>query len=249
MRLMPDIKLTRDEYLNFIHNCKKDEGGESFICKGNRPDTLYKLYIDYIAYLPTYLSDNKYKKLLALYEKPLEHSVQPLSTISLNGELVGYEMTYDENDISLEKISLPRRHLIKCLKQTSEILKYYESHDITYGDVKSNNILINKKTHQAKFCDMDNIRLGEYPIDLINDYVDSIITSPDDIDASVDAYMHNLMTIQKLNDPQLTYDQILYNLSEGKYRRTYKKEAHEVLRAMASPEHFNGEYIAQYIKR
>ena len=63
---------------------------------------------------------------------------------------------------------------------------------------------------------MDNIRLGEHPIDLLNDYVDSIYVGDGSIDSSVDAYMHNLMTLQKLNSPGITYDEIIYRLADKK---------------------------------
>lgn len=249
MQRMPNIKLTREEYDIMANYCRFNSGGEGIIFKSQRPNTLYKVFVDYETTTPVGMSDNKYQKVLSLYERQLQGGTQPLSTISLDGELIGYEMTYDEDDESLDKIILPRRQLIVCLKQASEILKYYASEDITYGDVKSNNILVNRRTHQVKFCDMDNIRLGEHQIDLLNDYVDSFITCSADIDASVDAYMHNLMTLQFLNAPTLDYDQILYNLSEGKYQRSYKKEAKPTLETMASSEPFTGEYIIQYVKR
>ena len=249
MQRMPNINLTPEEYKMMVDYCRLERGGEGIICKGMRPDTLYKIFVEYDTTTPTGLSDNKFKKIVALHENRIENSVQPLSTISLNGDIIGYEMTYDEDDISFDKMFLFRRQLIRALKETSEILKYFASQDITYGDVKANNILINRKTKKAKFCDMDNIRYKEYPIDLLSDHVDSFITLPGDLEEKADAYMHNLMTLQMLNSPNLTYDEILYQLSEGKFPRCYKKQARETLATMASSEPFTGEYIAQYIKR
>lgn len=249
MRIMPNIKLTSEEY-DQITKCNRIAyGGEGIICTGPNPNSLYKIFVEYETTNPTGMSDNKHEKVKELYQRQLDHSVQPLSTISLNGELIGYEMTYDQDDISLERIFLFRHQLIRCLKETSEILKYYASQDITYGDVKANNILINRRTKKSKFCDMDNIRLGAYPIDLLNDYVDSIYVGDGSIDSSVDAYMHNLMTLQKLNSPGITYDEIMYRLADKKYHKKYKKEAHDSLETMASPKPFIGEYIAPYIKR
>ena len=62
-------------------------------------------------------------------------------------------------------------------------------------------------------------------------------------------YMHNLMTLQKLNSPGITYDEIIYRLADKKYHRSYKEGAHYSLETMASTEPFVGEYIAPYIKR
>ena len=249
MRIMPNIKLTEEVYRQIATQNKIAFGGEGIICRGENPNSIYKIFVEYDTINPVGMSDNKHSKVKELYQRQLEHSVQPLSTISLNGELIGYEMTYDEDDISLERISLFRHQLIRSLKETGEILKYYASQDITYGYVKANNILINKKTKKAKFCDMDNIRLGQYPIDLLNDYVDSIYVGDGSIDESVDAYMHNLMTLQKLNSPGITYDEIIYRLADKKYHKNYKEGAHHSLETMASSEPFVGEYIAPYIKR
>lgn len=249
MKNMPNIKLTPEEYRIMTTYCHYGSGGEGIICRSQRPDTLYKIFVEYETTTPVGLSDNKYKKILSLYERKLKGSVQPLSTVSLNGELIGYEMTFDEDDMPLDKIFLFRRSLIKVLQDTTDILKYFDSEDITYGDVKANNILVNTRTHEAKFCDMDNVRLGENPIDLLSDHVDSIITTEADINASVDAYMHNLMTLQYLNDPEATYDQILSNIQKGKYKRAYKKEARQTLTSMTTPEQFTGEYLAPYVKK
>lgn len=249
MKIMPNIKLTQEEYEQIATQNKVAFGGEGIICKGENPNSLYKIFVEYDTITPVGMSDNKHEKIKELYQRQLEHAVQPLSTISLNGDLIGYEMTYDQDDISLERIFLFRHQLIRCLKETSEILKYFSSEDITYGDVKANNILINRRTKKAKFCDMDNIRLGEHPIDLLNDYVDSIYVGNGSIDSSVDAYMHNLMTLQKLNSPGITYDEIIYRLADKKYHRSYKEGAYYSLETMASTEPFVGEYIAPYIKR
>lgn len=249
MQRMPNIKLTAEEYRIMIDYCRLARGGEGIVCKGMRPDTLYKIFVEYDTTTPIGLPDNKFKKIVALHEKRLENSVIPLSTISLNGDLIGYEMTYDEDDISLDQIFLFRGQLIKTLKETSEILKYFASQDVTYGDVKANNILINRKTHQAKFCDMDNVRYKEFPIDLLSDHVDSFITLPGDLEEKADAYMHNLMTLQMLNAPDSDYDKILYLLAKGKFQNKYKKQARNALATMVSSESFTGEYIAPYIKR
>lgn len=249
MKSMPNINITRQQYDQMLSYNRIVGGGEGIIFTTPNPNSVYKIFRDYETSLPVPMSDNKYKKIKELYQRQLEYSVHPISTISMGGELVGYEMTKDEYDISLGKIRLSRRKLIECLQKTSEILKYFASEGIVYGDVKANNILVNMKTRKIKFCDMDNIQLGEYPIDLINDYVDSIIDSPADITPAVDAYMHNLMTLQMLNSPGITYDEIIYKLTDQKYHKKYKKEAHRALSTMASSEPFTGEYIAPYIKR
>lgn len=245
---IPNIKLTGKEYNKLVFQTKIYTGGEGIICLSAK-NSLYKIFTEYQSKIPIGLSDNKYSKIKELYSNPIEYMIRPLSTISLDGELIGYEMTYDKDDIDLYNAKINKKQLITSLQQTSEILKYFASRDITYGDVKANNILLNKKTGQLKFCDIDNIRLGEYPIDLLHDQIDSIVLDLDAIDETVDMYMHNLMTLQLLHDPKYDYDEILYNLSEGKYKEYYEKAAQETLDSMTEPAKFTKEYIIQYIKR
>lgn len=245
---IPNIKLTDKEYNRLIFQSKVYTGGEGIICFSEK-DTLYKIFTEYQSKIPTGLSDNKYSKIKELYSNPPEYMIRPLSTISLDGELIGYEMTYDKNDIDLYRSKTNKSQLITALQQTSEILKYFASRAITYGDVKANNILLNKKTGKISFCDIDNIRLGEYPIDLLHDQIDSIVLDLDNIDETVDIYMHNLMTLQLLHNPTHDYDEILYSLSEGKYKEYYEKAAQETLDSMTNPAIFTKEYIIQYIKR
>lgn len=249
MTRMPNIELSPKDYKLMVDYCGFSGGGESSIYKSMRPDTLYKIFIDEQTGEPIGLSDNKLKKLLELYQRQLDNFVQPISTISLNGELIGYEMSYDKDDIILSQKVLRRRHLIEILKQTSAILHSLAEQDITYGDVKGNNILINKKTRQITFCDIDNMRIGEYPVDLLNDYAAEIVSSKEFVDERVDQYLHNLMTLQMLNASSCTYDDILYDLSEGHFRKYYTSEAQETLATMASPKPFKGGYIAPYIKK
>lgn len=94
MKIMPNIKLTQEEYEQIATQNKIAFGGERIICKGENPNSLYKIFVEYDTITPVGMSDNKHEKIKELYQRQLEHAVQPLSTISLNGDLIGYEMTY-----------------------------------------------------------------------------------------------------------------------------------------------------------
>ena len=249
MKRMPNIKLTRKEYDQIAKNQRFDKGCEGIICQGFRDDTLYKIFVEYDTIEPIQLPDNKHKKILSLYERNIDHTVQPVSTISLDGQLIGYEITHDKDDINLDTISLSRKLMIQSLKESRNILRYFDSQDITFVDVKGSNILVNRKNHQVTFCDIDNMRVGQYPVDLLNDYVDSFIETESDIDGKVDAYMHNLLTIQKLQKPKLDYNKIICNIEAGKYKGLSEKDVASIIDGMDSYSNFTGEYIIEYIKR
>ena len=248
MGLMPNIKITEADFQILRHAGEVATGGEATICRSDHPDTLFKIFLGTDEHLPGIMNDNKYKKILNQYNNPLEHSVRPLSTISLNGELVGYEMTYDADDEILSS-TLPRSELIEYLRQTKNILEYYASKDIIYGDIKRNNILVNRKTQTAKFCDMDNIQLGEYPIDLVGYDLACFRNDHGIIDDTTDAYFHNLLTLEQLTYPEKSFQSILYTLSRRNYPKRYQKSARRILDSMVRAENFQGEYVIQYVKK
>ena len=248
MKLMPNIKISEDEYQILRYAGEMETGGEAIICKSNRKDTLFKIFLGNEEDYPGIMNDNKFRKVLSQYNNPLQHSVAPLSTITLNGELIGYEMTYDEDDEILSS-TIPRQELIEYLRQTKKILEYYDSKDIIYGDIKSNNILVNRKTHTAKFCDMDNIQLGEYPIDLIGYDLACFQNEHGSIDETTHAYFHNLLTLEQLTYPEKTFQSILYTLSRRTYPKKYQKSVRRILDTMVRAENFQGEYIVQYVKK
>lgn len=181
MRNLPNINFSLEE-IDQIVSRDKIKGGEAYVCTSENPNTLYKIFYqddeqDPISYdydsNPISLTSkivtmpyNKLRKLEKLYQMQLEHSVRPVSTISVNGELVGYEMTRDKSDIVLMPHKMSDSELLRYLRQTKDILEYFSYHGIIYGDVAPRNILINTKTRTAKFCDIDNIRLGSYDFDV-----------------------------------------------------------------------------------
>lgn len=264
MTLLRDIKLTSTEVDDLMKNQRFSIGGESVICHSDNPRTLYKIFA-----VPRYnrtiieMPENKFSKVKELYQKKLKSSVQPVSTISMDGRLIGYEMTYDPSFISLEKANLSRKETIKVLKKTRDILLYFDSQDVTYSDIKSDNILVNPKTKEVMFCDMDNTRIGQYPVDIKCFNLMRFYEIYGKIDNVVQAYMHNLLTLEQLgfkDEMMITCDQlhggaaanyhnIVLALRRGERPTRFKQKAQETFDSMTSPTTFNGEYVIQYVKR
>ena len=250
MKRMPNIDLTKEEYIE-IQKRKVAEGGEAIICRSFSEDTLYKLFVDFRRNLVS-MSDNKYNKVVGIHQKNLESCVRPLSTISYDGKVVGYETTWDKYDVGLDMLTnLSRKETIKVLRSLKNILVYLDSKDITYGDIKEDNILFNLKTHQIKLCDIDNVRLGDYPVDLRNFSLNKYYQSRGEIDAGADAYMHNLLTIRNLyyQNPYIYDTDIIRDLRNEIYPTKFKEGAIPIFASMPDLEKFNGEYVIDYIKR
>ena len=99
---------------------------------------------------------------------------------------------------------------------------------------------------------MDNARIGEYGIDLKNSNLMRYYERYGQMDETVDAYMHNLLTLQQLDFkdyiPQY-YSDILLAIKRGPQPTGFKQAARPIIESMPYPEQFTGDYIAKYIKR
>lgn len=249
MKRMPNIELTDQELDLIIEDGKFDYGGEAIVCRNNNPHTLYKIFTHPGADVATIMPDNKYQKILELYNHPLEDTVSPLSTLTNRGYLIGYEMTFDEDDLALINAEMPDREREHFLRVTSRILQYYAERDITYGDVKDDNILINRKKGTAKFCDIDNMRTGQYPIDIMGHGLTEYFDAVRHIDEKADAFMHNLLFLEQLKYNNLSHKAILNRLAVHPLMPEFPDEVQDIIASLSTPEKFQGEYAIQYIKK
>lgn len=247
MKRMPNLKITKEEYQNLQRNFT-NRGAEGLICFSGKENTIYKIFQSNNQDIP--VSFNKQQKIIELYQKDLDYTVKPISTISCAGEMIGYEMTYNPFDQALESLpSLPRKDLIKILKKVKIALLYLQSKDITYGDVTDSNILVNTKNGTITFCDIDNMRVGSHPIDVKGYALSRYYEQVGLIDAKADAYMHNLLTIKTLSGRDLYESEIIKDLRKGIYPTKYKNTAKPIFASMTVPESFSGEYLIDHIKR
>lgn len=260
MKRLPNININ-ESTLKRILKTRISSGGEAIICRSFKSNSLFKIMVDtsYKRYCDSFgmpssfdkimMSDQKFEKIKILYELQLENSVQPLSTLTMNDRLIGYEMTYDKNDISLASVKTSRYELIHFLMKSSEVLQYYNRNNIVYGDVSSNNLLINRATGMVKFCDMDNIWIYGLPNDAMgrNLLVYNLLGGPLQY---TDAYMHNVMTLENFqNNPLAFMLEGVPALVKKDYSSYLTNDAKKTLTSMESPTGFNGEYVIQYVKK
>lgn len=239
MKRMPNIKLTREEFERLLKHKIIGSGSEAMVYRTEKQNTAYKIFG--INSKTAKMSDNKAKKIIELYQMAPEHITSPISTISLDGRLIGYEMTYDPEDKKFNPFALSRPEVIHFLKSTKDILEAFASEDITYGDVAGRNILINPRTGSIKFCDIDNIRLGEYPIDLIGNILGKY-TKVRGVDDATDAYMHSVMTLN-------SFDLDEEECSQEEFAWHFTQKGTKILRQIREKTTYNGEYIVQYVKK
>ena len=258
MRTLPNLKLTEKE-INLLLQNPISDGSEGIICQGTNQTTVYKFFfgenkntmprvIHRIEEL-TDMVDNKHKKIQRLHQKSVEGIVKPISSITCNDHLLGYEMTTDEQYTTLlnflKQKNPSQEETIAILKAVKERLQYFSQQDIIYGDVALRNILIDKNDpRQITFCDIDNMQVERYPIDLI----------PRDareyhykrgIDEKLDAYMHNYMIISAL---KLNFELIDFYCMPELIPYEFHEEIAPTILSMENPEYFTGQYIIDYVK-
>lgn len=237
--MIPNKKITMDEFHELITWRKITYGGEAIICESDNPYSLYKIFTSVDK--PKPMGENKEKKIELLHELKPDFAIEPISTISLNDVIIGYEMTTDFGLETYKPYQLSPEELKYFLTKTKDILEYFSSLGIIYGDVEPRNILFDKNTGDIKFCDMDNISINDLPIDTTPFNLQYFEASRP-IDSSAHPYMHNIMTLRSLGLD-------LYWASRFDLRKHFKKPAIKTVASMSKPQNFNNEYIVQYMKK
>lgn len=236
MTIIPNLELTEEQVHGILTRNRLFSGGEATICETDNPYSLYKIFTERGKAIP--MGFNKEKKIELIYEMQPENSVKPLRTISLNDVIIGYEVSSDYDLEAYKLYQLSDEELLYFLKETKRILEYFSSKGIIYGDIEPRNILFNRNTGEIQFCDIDNIQIGNYPIDKmpynLMDY--DIIRG---IDNGVHPYMHNHMTLR-------AFDLDLYYSTNYSIRQIFKRPAKKIITSMKDVQSFNNEYLISH---
>ena len=237
--MIPNKKITEDEFHDLITWRKLTYGGEAIICESDNPYSLYKIFTNLDK--PKPMGESKEKKIELLHELKPEYSIQPISTISLNDVIIGYEMTTDFGLESYKPYQLSPEELKYFLTKTKDILEYFSSLGIIYGDLEPRNILFDRQTGDIKFCDMDNISINGIPMDKLTFNL-QFYEAHRPVDSSAHPFMHNIMTLRATGLD-------LYWANRFDIRKQFKRPAVKIIQSMSKPENFNSEYIVQYMKK
>lgn len=238
--MLKNKNLTREELNHIMQYSKLYKGGESIICEGKNEFSVIKLFAENGTLIP--MSDNKEKKLNLLYQMNPDYSTKVLSTISCNGTLVGFEQSSNPDYITLKQLNIMYfKDMLYQLRKIKEILEYFSSIGIIYGDLALRNILINTETGELVFCDMDNTQIDDYKMDLVPSELYEY-KELRGIDFGVHPYQHNNLLLRAL------YEDI-YTIAPRTIRRTFKRPARKIIDTMLTPEFYTDEYLIDHIKK
>lgn len=237
--MLPNKNITIEEFRRIINYNKLNFGDEAIICETDNAYSLYKIFTH--VQEPKPMGENKQQKLELLNRLQPDYLIESIRTISLNDVIIGYEMTTDYELETYETYQLSNEELRYFLSKTKEILEYFSSLGIIYGDINPRNILFNRNTGEIKFCDIDNISINNLPMD-ITPYTLQPYVFERGLDHGVHPYMHNIMTLKSL-------DMDSYWATKYELRKHFKRPAIKTVSTMFNPKKFNNEYIIQHMKK
>ena len=239
MKRLPNIELNTEQITELTTAYKIARGGEATICEGITNGTVAKIFMKHGLIIP--MGDNKEKKIIELYQRQLEHSTIPVRTISYKGQLVGYEMTTDPYFDVYKGYQLSIEEQRQLLLKSKQVLQYFQSRGIIYGDVELRNILFNRETGEVIFCDMDNTQIDNLPIDIRPSKLEHYYLTKSIIDEGVHHFMHNYLTLRLHElDPFCTRFAI---------NKQFHKPAYKIAHSMQQPVDFIPEYLIDYVKK
>ena len=154
---------------------------------------------------------------------------------------------FDRNN---EEKQFKNREKIFYFDQIPALLEECHEQGIVYGDLRTRNILINKKTGKVSLCDWDNTQVDDCIVDLIEHHLHPFQKKDYTFPKSVDAYMYNLLLIEELTGFS-SEDELLLKLKE-KDTSFFQEEAIPLLEKMKfgrNKGEYDGTYMQPYIKR
>lgn len=213
MSILRNIEIRREVLETYIF---VNRGAESIVLKEPNSNKVLKLFSPDIDGEENQknIMENKFDKLIKLYNRQLKYLTLPINTVSCEGEFVGYEMNYCTDNEEFLLAPLYTEEKIEILKRIKEILEYFYRWDVIYGDLKSDNILINRKSGNITFCDIDNVQIQNNPMDLYPTELTNYYKKCGNFDKRVHSYMHNLLTLSELDNRGRPYREVVKKIQQ-----------------------------------
>lgn len=244
--MLKNIKISRYKRDSFFLKNIIASGSEGCIVKGKDNSLLKFFYTEDEEVL-----ENKYKKIIRLYEKDIPFLTNPISTVSCHGKFVGYGMKNETNYRSINNVCIDRKDFLIILKDIKDKLLELESEDITYTDLRLCNILLDDSNGKIKFCDVDNVMIGDLESDVLL-YELSKLHLEKYPDFDIHSYMHNLLVIKEcIGFRSIDFSSLsLFKTDravEWLIRETFSEEGLDIFRKMINVEKDPSKYSKRYM--
>lgn len=240
-------KTISKELYDYLMNHYFEFGGEGTITVNDDKKSVYKLYHDGVT-----LNErkNKERKLEEINNQGIKHIVQPISSVYVGKDIIGYELEYDEEDENLDMACLYPSEKLIALRISKEILEYFRRIGIIYPDVKADNILINLNRGTIRFCDIDNIVIGSLREDILHIVAKEFVKKYGKLDYRIHSYLHNIMTIDMLDKRfSKEFNRNLLEYLENCDSPIFLGENEEIKKELIKvDENYSGRYLIDGIK-
>lgn len=143
---------------------------------------------------------------------------------------------------------------IEVLKEYRRILDYFHEHDIVFGDIKFNNMLLSLTGKIIGFCDIDNVMVGNLPIDVLSRCSRYFCSKYGKVDYMLDSFMFNFITIEYLlgicsPDFEAVFDFLDQNVVPSFSLGMDKVKVKSIFNELKNVDsNYSGSYIIDYMK-
>lgn len=257
MNKLPNIDFSDSEFdALLLQAAHSNLGGfESDIVADKKQRRMRKIFADNFGLAPSWIDciaeirDNKLSKILWLHNHTIPNDVHILATLSYHREFIGYDMSWDFDDHAVSNSLFTRSDMIEYLKKLREKLDQFHELGIVHGDIKAQNVLINYRTGDVNLCDLDNMQIEDYQIDLHSALVFPFRNVDFLVHEKVDTYMQNLLLLAEL-DPYCDHTRELIHKLEYGYTPSYlAKSAGPILQKIVNQKPSPNEYLLDHLKK
>ncbi|MBO5139016.1 MAG: hypothetical protein J6B89_05220 [Bacilli bacterium] len=143
---------------------------------------------------------------------------------------------------------------IEILKGYRRILDYFHEQNIVFGDIKFNNMLLSSSGNIMGFCDLDNIMIGELPIDIMPRCSRYFCSKYGKVDYNLDSFMFNFLTLEYLlgicsPNFEEVFDFLDLNVVPNFSLNMDKVKVKSIFNELKNVDsNYSGSYIIDYIK-
>lgn len=254
--MLPHIELSEEEYQK-LWQCKfVGYGSEANVFRDG--DEVVKIFRDDFGQKKLTeeeveeVRENKFQKIKLLASKEIfDNPFKPLISYSYQGRFIGYRGKFfrcfdiqDSFDFGVPDREVTFDEKVFYLKEIRRKLKLFHEDGLVYGDIKTDNILVDFSQQLVIFFDIDNMKVWDYPIDIKTHFANDFMHKYGVLDEKLDSYMMNLMTIELLCDCRGWYSEVIQMLENDYVPREVACPKNRVLaREMG---HVDKNYSGQY---
>ena len=197
------------------------------------------------------IRENKLRKMISLSQnKNFHNGITPIATLSFEKKFIGVDLTTNPNFIEFGAARLDRKESLFYLKLIRQKLEEFHQMGIVYGDLRGDNILIDPEEQTVSFCDLDNMQIHNYPINLQSHILRPFFYDGF-LDEKADVFMYNLLLIDALDNYYSGYQEIIHALEMGYQPNYLIREARNILEQIKvgyASGIYRGPYLDSYVK-